>query len=139
MKDSTQELSGHIFFIYDNISDPTQMIEQGYTIGIEDKLGVRGITFAYAPCCDDPQLPQGYPPTAGTTLHLRPFLFNAASNYSRAFSYAASVNGQVPETIVNTAVASSSSANPALADVWATHYLYLRQQLYLPFVVGSGE
>ena len=37
------------FFIYDNISDPAQTVAQGYTIGIEDKLGVRGVTYAYAP------------------------------------------------------------------------------------------
>ncbi|HID54154.1 MAG TPA: DUF11 domain-containing protein, partial [Anaerolineae bacterium] len=37
-------LTGHAFFIYDNISDPTQTIAQGYTIGIEDKLGVRGVS-----------------------------------------------------------------------------------------------
>ncbi|MCZ7672409.1 MAG: hypothetical protein M5U34_37420 [Chloroflexi bacterium] len=71
-----QGMAGHAFFIYDNISDPAQMVAQGYTIGIGDKLGERGNTYAYAPCCDDPQPPQGYPPTTGTTLHLRLVLFD---------------------------------------------------------------
>lgn len=133
-------LTGHAFFIYDNISDPAQMVAQGYTIGIEDKLGVRGATYAYAPCCGDPQPPQGYPPTAGTTLHLRPVLFGADNDYTRTFSYEAIVNGQAPETIASTAVAESSSADPALARVWSTHYLYVRRLTYLPLIqIGEGQ
>ncbi len=137
--DGNGALAGHAFFIYDNISDPAQTIAQGYTIGIEDKLGTRGVTYAYAPCCSDSQPPQGYPPTAGTTLHLRPVLFGEDNDYHRTFSYQAIVNGQVPETIVNTAVAASSSPDPALAHTWATHYLYVRQQLYFPLAISSGE
>ena len=127
-------LTGHAFFIYDNISDPAQTVAQGYTIGIEDKLGLRGTTHAYAPCCGDPQPPQGYPPPPGTTLHLRPVLFGGNNNYQRTFSFEAIVDGQVPETIINTAAATSSSADPALANVWATHYLYVRLQTYLPLL-----
>ena len=127
-------MAGHAFLIYDNISDPAQTVVQGYTIGIEDKLGVRGVTYAYAPCCGDPQPPQGYPPAAGTTLHLRPVLFGATNDYRRTFSYEAVVNGQVPETITNTAEATSSSGNPALASVWSTHYLYVRLQTYIPLL-----
>ena len=132
-----QPLTGHVFFIYDNISDPAQLAAQGYTIGVEDKLGERGVTYAYAPCCGDLQPPQGYPPAAGTTLHLRPALFGAATDYSRTFSYEATVNGTVPETIAATAVATSSSRNPALAHVWATHYLYVRWQTYLPLLQAN--
>lgn len=127
-------MAGHAFLIYDNISDPAQTVAQGYTIGIEDKLGVRGVIHAYAPCCGDPQPPQGYPPATGTTLHLRPVLFGVANDYHRTFSYEAIVNGQVPETITNTAVATSSSDDPALASVWSTHYLYVRLQTYIPLL-----
>ncbi|MBX3055900.1 MAG: DUF11 domain-containing protein [Anaerolineae bacterium] len=98
-------MAGHAFFIYDNISNPAQTVAGGYTIGVEDKLGVRGVTYAYAPCCGDPQPPQGYPPAAGTTVHLWPVLFGATNDYGRTFSYEALVNGSVPETITNTAVA----------------------------------
>lgn len=127
-------MAGHSFFIYDNISDPAQLVDQGYTIGIGDKLGIRGVTYAYAPCCGDAQPPQGYPPTAGMTLHLRPVLFGGANDYRRTFSYEAVVNAQVPETIASTAIATSSSDDPALAQVWSTHYLYVRWQTYLPFL-----
>ena len=132
-------LSGHAFFIYDNISDPAELVAQGYTIGIANKLGSRGATYAYAPCCGDAQPPQGYPPATGTTLHLRPFLFGADNNYQRTFSYAAVVTAPVPETVVSTAVATSSSPDPALATAWSTHYLYVRRQIYLPLAIGGSE
>jgi hypothetical protein len=61
-------------------------------------------------------------------------LFGAANDYRRSFSYEAIVNGQVPETITNTAVATSSSDDPALASVWSTHYLYVRRQTYIPLL-----
>jgi hypothetical protein len=127
-------LTGHAFFIYDNISDPAQTVARGYTIGLEDRPGLRGATHAYAPCCGDPHPPQGYPPAAGTTLHLRPVLFGGtattgAPSVSRPWS-----NGQVPETIINTAAATSSSPDPTLANVWASHYLYVRWQSYLPLM-----
>jgi len=130
---------GHVFFIYDNISNPAQLVAQGYTIGVADKLGTRGVTYAYAPCCGDDQLPQGYPPAAGTTLHLRPVLFGVENGYSRTFSYEAVVNAPVPETIASTAVVTSSSPDPALATAWSTHYLYVRWQTYLPLAIGGSE
>ncbi len=132
-------LDGHAFFIYDNISDPAQLVAQGYTIGIADKLGTRGLTYAYASCCGDAQPPQGFPPATGTTLQLRPVLFGAGNAYSRTFSYEAVVTAPVPETIANTAVVTSSSPDPALAYAWSTHYLYVRQQLFLPLAIGGGE
>ncbi len=134
---STSSLAGHVFYIYDNISDPAQTAALGYTIGIEDKLGVRGVTYAYASCCSDPNPPQGYPPTAGTTLHLHPVLFGADNAYSRTFSYEAVVNATMPQTIANTAFATSGSDDPALAFVWSTHYLHVRWQTYLPLLINS--
>lgn len=134
-----QPEAAHAFFIYDNISDPAQLVAQGYTIGIADKLGTRGATYAFSPCCGDARSPQGFPPAAGTTLHLRPFLFEADNNYQQTFSYEAVVTAAVPETVVSTAVSTSSSPDPALAYAWSTHYLYVRQQIFLPLTIGGGE
>ena len=136
---ATQPEAAQAFFIYDNVSDPAQLVAQGYTIGIADKLGRRGATYAYAPCCGDTRAPQGFPPAAGTTLHVRPFLFGVENDYQRTFSYAAVVTAPVPETIVSTAVATSSSPDPALAYAWSTHYLYVRRQLFLPLAIGGSE
>lgn len=129
-------LDGHVFFIYDNVSDPAQLVAHGYTIGVEDRLGMRGSTYAYAPCCGQPRPPRGYPPVAGTTLHLRPLLFGATNDYQRILRYQVVVDARVPETIPNTAVATSSSDDPTLAYVWSTHYLNVRWQTYLPLLRG---
>lgn len=131
--DGTGPVAGDLFFIYDNIADPAQTVARGYSIGVEDKLGVRGLSVAYAPCCNQPQPPLGYPPAAGTTLHLRPVLFGAANAYWRTFTYTTRINAAVPETLMNTVTARSSSADPALTYVWSTHRLYVRWQTYLPF------
>jgi hypothetical protein len=114
------------------------MVARGYTIGVEDKPGLRGVTHAYAPCCGDPQPPRGAPPAPGTTLHLFPVLFGAGNAYSRTFTYQAVVNAQVAETVANTAFYSSDSADPALARGWSTHYLYVRRQMFLPALLAPG-
>jgi len=134
-----QTAAAHVFFIYDNISDPIQMVADGYTIGVADKLGERGVTYAYAPCCGQIHPAQGYPPPAGTTLQLRPVLFGMANSYTRTFSYEAVVNAAVPETVVSTAVVTSSSPDSELSHAWSTHYLYVRWQTYLPLVQGESE
>ncbi len=132
--DGVGGLDGHIFYLYDNISDPNQLIALGYTIGVEDTLGLRGTTYAYAPCCGDVHPPQGFPPATEFSLQIRPFFFNSLNNFTHTFTYRAVVTGQVPETIINTAVAASTSADPAFSLFWATHYLYLRWQTFLPFL-----
>jgi hypothetical protein len=129
---SSLGLNGHTFFIYDNIADPASTIATGYTIGVEDRLGERGTTYAYAGA---DHLPQGTPPEAGTTLHLYPALFGTA--YTRTFTYDAVVNAQVPEIIVNTAVLTSSSPDPFQSSAWSTHYLHVRHQQFIPFWISN--
>jgi hypothetical protein len=130
-------MSGQAFFIYDNIANPEQTIAGGYTIGVEDALGERGLTYAFAPCCGQTTLPIGYLPGPNTVLHLRPILFQPDNEYARTFSYQAVIRGHVPETIITTARASSDSPNPAVNDVWSTHYLYVRWQHFLPVLFGD--
>ncbi|MEI2609564.1 MAG: hypothetical protein V9G20_13125 [Candidatus Promineifilaceae bacterium] len=130
-------LSGQVFFIYDNISDPMALVQAGYTIGVEDYPGTRGTTYAYAPCCGDPHPPQGFPPTPGTTLHLQPVIYG--QDFSRIFTYTVQVGGQIPQTIANTAEVSTNSPDPSLVYGWSTHYLYLRHLTFLPFSLGGDE
>ncbi len=132
--DGVGGMDGHAFFIYDNIANPTQTIAHGYAVGVEDKLGERGVTYAYA---GSDHSAQGAPPETGTTLHLRPVLFG--NDYTRTFTYDAIVIAQVPETIVNTAVVTTDSLNPAFAKAWSTHYLSVRHQLFLPFAASDGS
>jgi hypothetical protein len=134
-----QPMTGHAFFIYDNVSDPAGTAARGYTIGSEDVSGTRGLTYAYAPCCGQTQPTQGFPPAPGTTLHLRPVLFGDANAFARTFTYRAVVRGQIPQTIINTAIARIDGDDQTPAAVWASHYLYVRRQTYLPLVWGEGR
>jgi hypothetical protein len=63
-------------------------------------------------------------------------LLGADNDYQRTFRYQAIAGGQVPGVIANTAEAASTSADPALAYVWSTHYLSLRFLNYIPFEVA---
>lgn len=125
-------LNGHLFYIYDLISHPEVLTKQGYTIGIEDHIGSRGTTHAYAPCCNESTTPQGFPPASNVVLHLKPHLLG--ENYHRTLTYTAVVNADVPETVVSTVTAISDSADPTANNVWSSHYLYVRAQQFLPIV-----
>jgi len=130
------DLTGHAFYLYDNVAHPDTTAALGYSIGIEDRTGARGVTYAYAGP-DHP--PQGSPPAPGTTLHLLPVLFGGANTYSRTFTYEVVVNARVPETVANTAFLATDSSDPALARAWTTHYLYVRRQTFLPVMLSPLE
>ena len=129
--------TGDAYFIYDNFSDPDLSVARGFTIGIEDKLGYRGFTYAYAPCCNDPFPVQGYPPPTGTTLKITPVIFG--ENYQHTMSYEVVVNGQVPQVIPNTVQLSSDSNDPAIRFMWDTHYLYVRLMVYIPMIISDSQ
>jgi hypothetical protein len=132
--DGNGDFAGHIFYLYDNISAPSQTVAKGFTIGIEDRVGGRGKTYAYAPCCGDTTSPQGWTPTAGTTLQLRPVLFSADNAYQKTFTYTVQVNAPLLDTVINTAFVESGAPDPYLASGWATHYLHIRWQIFLPLL-----
>jgi uncharacterized repeat protein (TIGR01451 family) len=129
-------LSGHLFYLYANVAHPPTTTALGYAIGIQDRTGARGVTYAFSGP-DHP--PRGEPPAAGTTLHLQPVLFGASAAYRRTFAYEAVVNARVPETVANTAVLASDSPDPVLARAWSTHYLYVRRQTFLPLLRSPLE
>jgi hypothetical protein len=129
-------LSGHIFYIYDNVADPAGTTAAGYTIGIEDRPGLRGATYAYAA---PGQPPIGAPPAAGATLHLQPALFGDEDGYRRTLSYTALVTAPAPENVINTVHAVTDSPDPTLQELWSTHYLLVRRLSYLPLLHMEGQ
>ena len=131
--------SGEIFFLYDNVSDPAGQVAAGYTIGLEDKLASRGLTWAYAPCCGDPNPPIGQPLAAGTTLRFVPTLFGGSNAYSHLLTYQVVNNASVPELVTTTIRATTDSADPMLATLWSTHYLHSRLQTFLPITPKQSE
>lgn len=128
--------AGHVFYIYDNIAHPEQIIADGYTIGLSDLTGTRGLTVAFADCCNG-QPPQGYPPATGTTWHLAPVLLHP-ENTDTTLSYQTVIHADVPETIATTVVAYTDSPHPDNQMIWATHYLFVRELTYLP-VIQQGD
>lgn len=129
--------SSQVYYLYQTITQPDQELLHGYTIGYEDRLGERGFTYAYAPCCGNNPPPQGVPPVPGTTLHLRPTLLGADNDHTRLFTYQVVVWGQIPEVIPSTVFVQSDSGDPILNYQWATHYLYMRWLTYLPVLFRS--
>ncbi len=126
----TDDSGGEIFYLYDHISQPDALITAGYAIGLQDSAGQRGFTYAYAGP-DAP--PRSFPPAPGTTLRWQPHFYG--SDYSRSFAYRVRVSGAVPETAVNTATTTWSDGR----SEWATHYLAIRHQTYLPLVAAAGD
>lgn len=121
---------GEIFYLYDHISQPNALIAAGYAIGLQDSAGQRGFTYAYA----GPDAPsRGFPPAPGTTLRWQPHMVGA--DFSRSFTYRVRVTGDIPETAVNTATTTWSDGR----SEWATHYLSIRHQTYLPLVAAAGD
>lgn len=129
--ETRKPVGDQLYFIYENVSDSDAITVHGYTIGLEDRVGRRGVTYAYA---GEAHEQQGHPPPAGTTLQLRPVLFGTQRPFQRTFTYDAVVHAQVPQTIVNTAVVTT---NNSAIHAWATHYLQVRWQTYLPFLRNS--
>ncbi|MBK8989490.1 MAG: hypothetical protein IPM39_26110 [Chloroflexi bacterium] len=118
-----------LFYLYDHIAQPDALTAAGYAIGLQDSAGQRGFTYAYA----GPDTPsRGFPPAPGTTLRWQPHFYG--SDYSRSFAYRARVTGSIPETAVNTATTTWSNGRTE----WATHYLAIRHQTYLPLLFGGG-
>ncbi len=129
-QNSQPAVGGEIFYLYDHISQPDALITAGYAIGLQDSAGQRGFTYAYAGP-DAP--PRSFPPAPGTTLRWQPHFYG--SDYSRSFAYRVRVSGAVPETAVNTATTTWSDGR----SEWATHYLAIRHQTYLPLVAAAGD
>ena len=117
---------------------PAGQVAAGYTIGLEDKLASRGLTWAYAPCCGEPTPPLGQPPAAGTTLRFVPVLFGASSAYRHLLTYQVVNNAPVPELVTTTVRATTDSPDSALATLWSTHHLHSRWQTFLPITLGQG-
>jgi uncharacterized repeat protein (TIGR01451 family) len=121
--------SGSIFYIYGPISQPDALISQGYAIGLQDSAGERGFTYAYA---GEGGSPRGTPPPPGTTLHFVPHFYG--TGYTRSFQYTARVTAPAPGVVVNTAYATWGDGRLE----WATHYLHIRHQQYLPLIFTPG-
>lgn len=126
-------LTGNIYYIYDNVSDPNQTIGAGYVIGLQEQMGERGYTYAYAgPQADA----QGVPPE-GLTLAFTPALMNDTANFAVNLPFTLLFDGYSDELIPLTVTVATDSNNPELKRFWYTHYFSMRYFSLFPIVVAN--
>lgn len=134
--DGQSEPAGRIYYIYDDITG--DLTTNGYTVGVENKTGTMGETWAYAPCDGSACIyhdPLGSPPANGTTLRLDPLL--PTGNYTRTFTYEVQVTASAGTLLTNRAEVSSTSSDPEAAHMWAMADVSVTEippTIYLPAV-----
>jgi uncharacterized repeat protein (TIGR01451 family) len=107
------EPAGRIYYIYDDIAG--NLTSKGYTVGVEDRWGGRGTTWAFAQCTASGCIPHtavGSPPANGTTLRLDPVL-------AKTFTYQVRVTAPSGALLTNVARATSTSSNAEAQATWA--------------------
>jgi hypothetical protein len=136
--DGQSEPAGRLYYIYDDITG--DLTENGFTVGVENKMGDMGETWAYYPCDGAsclPGDPQGSPPAEGTTLRLDPFY--ASDNYIKTFTYQVLVTAPEGVLLTNGVEVTSSSADPDVAAMWASADVTVLvpppNEVFLPLVV----
>ncbi len=116
--DGQSEPEGRIYYIYDDITG--DLTENGFTVGVENKMGDMGETWAYAPCDGGaciPGDPVGTQPANGTTLRLDPVYLS--DDYIRTFTYQVEITADVGTLLTNHVEVTSNSTDPAVASMWA--------------------
>jgi uncharacterized repeat protein (TIGR01451 family) len=133
--DGQSEPAGRIYYIYDDITG--DLTTNGFAVGVENKNGDMGETWAYAPCSGGaclPGDPVGSPPANGTTLMLDPFV--AGGDYIKTFTYQVEITAGAGTLLTNYLEVTSDAPDlevasmSAMADVSVietppTWYLYL--------------
>ena len=117
--DGQSEPAGRIYYIYDDITG--DLTTNGFTIGVENKFGDMGETWAFAPCIGGnciPHDPLGSPPADGTTLRLDPYY--ASDNYTKTLTYQVEITAPTGALLTNQVQVTSSASNPEVASMWAS-------------------
>ncbi|MEJ2749002.1 MAG: S8 family serine peptidase, partial [Anaerolineae bacterium] len=127
--DGQSEPAGRIYYIYDDITNGDLLNSEGFSVGVENKAGTEGLTYAFAPCRSSACVVAnavGSLPANGTTLRLDPAIVGGSS--ARFFTYQVEVTAVAPTLISNTVEATSDGPDAylvATADLPVTYRLYL--------------
>jgi uncharacterized repeat protein (TIGR01451 family) len=130
--DGQSEPAGRIYTIYDDITNSDLLNSEGFSIGVENKDGTEGLTYAFAPCRSASCVlanAVGSLPANGTALRLDPAIVGGSS--ARIFTYQVEVTAVPPALIANTVTATSDG--PA-ADLIALADLLVEYRVYLPLI-----
>ena len=126
--DGQSEPAGRIYVIVNHVSNPDALVNAGYTIGVENKDGSSGITYAFAPCHEPSCISEGTigsPPLAGTTLRFDPAIVGGANG--KRFTYQVQVTAGVNTLISNEVVAEQIGhgvVGTAVSDTWVTYRMF---------------
>jgi uncharacterized repeat protein (TIGR01451 family) len=116
--DGQSEPAGRIYYIYANITG--NLAPYGYTVGVEDKHGERGTTWAFAQCSYAsciPHVPVGSQPANGTTLRLDPV--TTGTDWFKTFTYQVRVTSPTGALLANVVRVTSNSPDPVAQSMWA--------------------
>lgn len=127
--------TGDLFYIYENIADIKGVVDGGYVIGLQDHLGQRGYTFAYA---GNEGNAQGVPPE-GVTLQFSPTLQNQNAAYRVELPLTLFMAHRSTALVPLTVTVQTDSDSAAWPLFWQTHYFSIRYLSYLPLAVHNGS
>ena len=137
--DGQIEPAGRIYYIYDDITG--DLTTNGFTVGVENKVGDMGETWSYAPCIGEACIshaPLGSPPANGTTLRLDPEY--ASENYIKTFTYQVLITAPAGELLTNLVDVTYISTGPEVAAMWAAADVSVIDapwKVYLPIVIRN--
>jgi uncharacterized repeat protein (TIGR01451 family) len=127
--DDQSEPAGRIYTIFDDITNGSLLNSEGFSIGVENKTGTEGLTYAFAPCRSASCVAAdavGSLPANGTTLRLDPAVVGGSS--AKVFTYQVEVTAVPRALITNTVTATSDGPATnliALADLLVEYRIYL--------------
>ncbi len=133
------EPAGRIYYIYSDITG--NLATNGYTVGVENKYGDRGTTWAFAQCPDAgciPHAPVGTQPANGTTLRLDPVM-------TKTFTYRVRVTATAGSLLTNGVQVTSTSPDPDAQSMWAGADLTVRgpalfvHKTAIPVIQAPGQ
>ena len=127
--DGQSEPAGRLYYIYGDIRETAVLEREGFSIGVENKTGLEGLTYAFAPCLSGACVPAsatGELPADGTVLRLDPAIVGGSS--AKIFTYQVQITAAAGTLLTNIAEATSDGPTPyltALADLPVTYRQYL--------------
>ncbi len=130
--DGQSEPAGRIYYIIDDITNGDLLNSEGFSIGVENKTGTEGLTYAFAPCLSASCVAAdavGALPENGTTLRLDPAVVGGSS--ARIFTYQVAVTA-VPRSLISNTVTATSDG--PTTDLIALADLLVEYRIYLPLV-----
>ncbi|MCB9421051.1 MAG: S8 family serine peptidase [Ardenticatenaceae bacterium] len=130
--DGQSEPAGRIYTIYGSITNGDLLYSEGFSIGVENKTGTEGLTYAFAPCRSASCVAAnavGSLPANGTTLRFDPAIVGGSS--AKVFTYQVEVTA-VPRTLITNTVTATSDG--PTTDLVALADLLVEYRVYLPLV-----